>query len=308
MVFISSFTNTRNLADIKRSFDNYAGTNINFLLDSFRTGSTTWSVPKKAFPGDIILFMCAKEARHNLGMATSHIPDDYSDEFRSFVKAQKTLYKKYSGTILGYGVISSLPEEDEDYGQMAESNQLTELPTPIRIEDFRSFITVSSYGSITYLSNEQWERLRWTINQYNPELFSDAKAPEAIVLEREFNEAVRKAGEKSLEQLKKVAEKNASQPSASSVKTNVYHRDPFIAAYVKKRANGHCQLCGMKAPFLDEKGDPYLECHHIEWLSKGGKDSPDNCVALCPNCHRKMHICNDPEDLKILRSILVSAI
>ena len=32
----------------------------------------------------------------------------------------------------------------------------------------------------------------------------------------------------------------------------------------------------------------------------GGTDSLDNAVALCPNCHRKMHICNDAADVEIL--------
>ena len=88
----------------------------------------------------------------------------------------------------------------------------------------------------------------------------------------------------------------------SSVQTKVYHRDPTIAAYVKKRAKGYCQLCGQKAPFYDQDGEPYLECHHIVWLSNGGMDSPNNCVALCPNCHRKMHVINDLNDINILKT------
>ena len=34
----------------------------------------------------------------------------------------------------------------------------------------------------------------------------------------------------------------------------------------------------------------YLESHHVTWLSRGGYDLIDNVVALCPNCHRKIHI------------------
>ena len=86
------------------------------------------------------------------------------------------------------------------------------------------------------------------------------------------------------------------------VLSKVYHRDPAIAAYVQKRANGHCQLCGSPAPFKDKNDDPYLECHHIVWLSKGGIDSIDNCVALCPNCHRKMHIVNAEKDVNLLKN------
>ena len=70
--------------------------------------------------------------------------------------------------------------------------------------------------------------------------------------------------------------------------TTVRQRDPYVAEYAKRRANGHCQLCGEPAPFK-VKGEPYLECHHVHWLSRGGPDTITNTVALCPNCHRRMH-------------------
>ena len=65
-------------------------------------------------------------------------------------------------------------------------------------------------------------------------------------------------------------------------------------------------LCGQNAPFLNAQGEPYLELHHIIWLSHGGSDSVDNVVALCPNCHRKMHIVNDAEDLAHLTRVVTS--
>lgn len=80
-------------------------------------------------------------------------------------------------------------------------------------------------------------------------------------------------------------------------------RDPYIAEYARRRANGICQLCGVPAPFNRSDGSPYLESHHIEWLSEGGADSVDNTVALCPNCHRKMHIVADPEDAEWLKRV-----
>ena len=79
-------------------------------------------------------------------------------------------------------------------------------------------------------------------------------------------------------------------------------RDPYIAEYARTRANGRCQLCGEVAPFLDSKGKPYLESHHIIWLARGGEDSVENTVGLCPNCHRKMHVVDAAEDVeKLLR-------
>ncbi len=86
-------------------------------------------------------------------------------------------------------------------------------------------------------------------------------------------------------------------------KTTLYVRDPWVAEYAKKRASGHCQLCGSMAPFVDPDGLPYLEAHHIKWLSQGGADSIENVVALCPNCHRRMHVVKDSADVAKLEGI-----
>ncbi len=77
-------------------------------------------------------------------------------------------------------------------------------------------------------------------------------------------------------------------------------RDSYVAASAKKLADGVCDLCKKEAPFLSANNEPYLESHHIDWLSHGGADLIDNVVALCPNCHRKMHIRNDEADRNIL--------
>lgn len=77
----------------------------------------------------------------------------------------------------------------------------------------------------------------------------------------------------------------------------------YVSRYAKQRANGVCQLCNQKAPFLDANGEPYLEQHHIVWLSKDEEDTVGNTVALCPNCHRKMHVVNDPKDVAALKKV-----
>ena len=72
----------------------------------------------------------------------------------------------------------------------------------------------------------------------------------------------------------------------------------------RKRANGICQFCNQPAPFIDKKGNPYLEVHHIVWLSHGGEDSTANTVALCPNCHTRMHVLDKTEDVEKLKGII----
>ena len=73
-----------------------------------------------------------------------------------------------------------------------------------------------------------------------------------------------------------------------------YVRDPKVVAWVLRKAAGSCELCREPAPFISAStGNPYLEVHHVVTLAEGGKDMTGNCVALCPNCHRRCHSSND---------------
>ena len=79
-----------------------------------------------------------------------------------------------------------------------------------------------------------------------------------------------------------------------------YSRDPHVVTAALRRANGVCQLCDQDAPFKKKRGEPFLEVHHIIPLAKGGEDTLKNAVALCPNCHRKMHALSVKADVKKL--------
>ncbi len=87
------------------------------------------------------------------------------------------------------------------------------------------------------------------------------------------------------------------QPEKSTTSGAAYQRDPQVVAWVLDQANGICGLCGRPAPFTDTSGKPFLEVHHIVWLSNGGEDTVENAVALCPNCHRWAHHGEDREFL-----------
>ncbi len=82
---------------------------------------------------------------------------------------------------------------------------------------------------------------------------------------------------------------------------DLYEKNVFVAELARRKANGICQLCDQPAPFSDRHGRPYLETHHITWIAAGGEDTIENTVALCPNCHTKMHIMNLKGDRKKLR-------
>lgn len=93
----------------------------------------------------------------------------------------------------------------------------------------------------------------------------------------------------------------STSPEHRDAKASTYVRDPHVVELARNRAKGICQLCGEPAPFNDNNGMPYLEVHHVEWLSRGGADKISNAVALCPNCHSKMHIVDDPADVQYLK-------
>ena len=56
--------------------------------------------------------------------------------------------------------------------------------------------------------------------------------------------------------------------------------------------------CNEPAPFTSMNGNPYLECHHIQQVSKGGPDHPLNVIALCPNCHKRTEHSSDKKSKK----------
>ena len=115
---------------------------------------------------------------------------------------------------------------------------------------------------------------------------------------REFEEDRKSLSDAALTKRAKAATR---KPRATASITTSFARDLYVSEYAERRAKGKCDLCHAAAPFSGSDGNPYLECHHIDWLANNGPDAIENTVALCPNCHRRMHIVKDPEDIEKLR-------
>ena len=121
------------------------------------------------------------------------------------------------------------------------------------------------------------------------------------IIDSNFDKKEKKARRLSDGELEgKAKESQSKKTSVRTTTSKTYERNPYVTEFAKRRANGICQLCGEPAPFKNKLGEPYLETHHIVWLSNGGSDTIENTVALCPNCHRKMHVVNDENDKQIL--------
>ena len=150
------------------------------------------------------------------------------------------------------------------------------------------------------------------INKDVSKLFKQGNAHPVTIktveaLDNSFSDVEREhhANNLSIENLNRIARSRSEiKPRKKDVTITQIYRDPYISTYAKKRAKGICQLCNQPAPFNSKDGTPYLESHHIIWLSEGGSDSIDNIVALCPNCHKKIHIVNDEKDIEVLKSVV----
>jgi len=110
----------------------------------------------------------------------------------------------------------------------------------------------------------------------------------------ESTPSTEQSSEKDLDELREKAQKESTENATGSTTsrtqtTQQYHRSQAVREYVMGRADGVCEGCGETAPFTSKTGDPYLHAHHIHELSDGGSDTPDTVIALCPNCHYRVH-------------------
>jgi len=131
--------------------------------------------------------------------------------------------------------------------------------------------------------------------------FSRPPIPEESSKKQEEKEE-REAQKLPDDELLKRAKEQGGKPGTKVVSATRYETNKNVSNHAKRRAQGKCDLCGQNAPFLDKKNVPFLETHHIQWMSKGGLDTIDNTAALCPNCHRRMHHLNLDQDVTFLKN------
>ena len=162
-------------------------------------------------------------------------------------------------------------------GQQYTRQQLTGRASKFR-RKFRKVCREKGYDHTLYLAkkNDLDEKQNAPVFDYDE-------------LEKKTREALKNF------RIKPYSSTPAGNPQPQQRKQTViqYARDPDIRAWVLKRAGGRCELCSNKAPFVKEDNSPFLEVHHITQLSHGGPDTPENTVALCPNCHRHLHYGKD---------------
>jgi 5-methylcytosine-specific restriction endonuclease McrA len=98
----------------------------------------------------------------------------------------------------------------------------------------------------------------------------------------------------NIDELRKVALLKARPSMSAKQQKSLYRASSYaIKRYVLLRSNGYCEGCKQPAPFQDANGNPYLEAHHTLSRADDGPDHPKHVIALCPNCHRRVHYARD---------------
>lgn len=230
------------------------------------------------------------------------------------VKHNKPLYNdEWDGDILNYTGMGKHGDQSINYKQnktLAESHK-----NGVKVYLFESYKDGEYYydGEVELVGEPFWDEepdadfvMRKVVKFPLKRKDSSKKIiyDEKDIIKSE-EEKIEKIKTLSKEEIKNRAKKyNPKISYPKEVKTTYIPRNQLISEYTKQRAMGICDLCEKEAPFKDKKGNPYLESHHLIPVSKKGPDTLYNTVALCPNCHRKVHALNRKEDIiKLQRKI-----
>ncbi|WP_308621862.1 HNH endonuclease [uncultured Desulfovibrio sp.] len=71
-------------------------------------------------------------------------------------------------------------------------------------------------------------------------------------------------------------------------KRETFKRSSYILALIKKLRKYKCQFCGTQ--IIKKNNNYYIEACHIIPKAKGGTESLQNILILCPNCHKKFDL------------------
>ena len=167
----------------------------------------------------------------------------------------------------------------------------------ILVKDKRTLLTELGYGSddnlmgnrrVTdkfqnrYISLDNFLNIH-SENRVNTDIFSQDTAERLIG--SSFSGRTRP--EERLRHLEEIVAQLGTTPREYvEINGRRIRRNQVLVAYVKERDGHRCKSCGFT--FTKRDGISYVEVAHIIGLGDGGEDKPENMVALCANCHKKL--------------------
>jgi len=165
----------------------------------------------------------------------------------------------------------------------------------IHIKDLKRIKNPFSVNNLIKTSNNKQYSLRtqsggWSRVNDSPDLIEATETYFKTNYDKELEKNIAKATKRSSVQRQKRIEKSPKKPEKITINSRGFKRNADVVAEVLERANGKCENCNNKAPFIRRKDNsPYLEVHHKITLADNGDDTVENAIAVCPNCHRELH-------------------
>ncbi|HEV2544282.1 MAG TPA: hypothetical protein VGU70_16120 [Methylobacterium sp.] len=89
-------------------------------------------------------------------------------------------------------------------------------------------------------------------------------------------------------------------------------RNKGLVAAAKEKYKSICRACDFDfSKFYGEIGIGFIECHHLNPISKVTPKSPpvtvDEVTVLCSNCHRMVHTSSPPLTVEALKALIAAA-
>lgn len=186
------------------------------------------------------------------------------------------LYQKSTGGIYRY----SDTEKKSECVNLISIKNLRKLNIP-----FPSSRLIKVSNGIPYQHRTQsggWSEVYQLSDIEAPKL--EEEVEQELAKEIEFSKSL------SYDARQKRLENADKRPKEIQIVSRGFKRNGDVITAVLERANGVCERCYCKAPFIRKSDNtPYLEVHHKTFLSDEGDDSVENAIAVCPNCHRELH-------------------
>lgn len=183
------------------------------------------------------------------------------------------------------------PSEGEIYMTVGDGKKCVNLISVVDVERLKKRFPVSYLIKMSDGKPRKERPLSggWSEVQELPEWLGATEAVKDCV-DASLEEAVRRSSKSTAAERQKRLAEAPRKPVEIQVVSRAFLRNPDVIAEVLFLARGKCQECKRSAPFFRKSnGKPYLEVHHIKMLADEGEDTVANAIAICPNCHRRLH-------------------
>ncbi len=142
----------------------------------------SWTVPHYARIGDVVFFMHARSAIQSIRMLCKQLENQTiydrmkKELLQKWLEKGKKLYNRYGGKIFAIGRLSGNPVQEEAPGlgithwssrTYAKIDDVWHLRKPIDMDEFKSFLKVSRFGSITAVHEAEYKKLKDLILEKN---------------------------------------------------------------------------------------------------------------------------------------------